>query len=320
VPEWAVGAHYGQGDEAMPERSEDGSQVAGCVLQRASNGEILVNHFLKAIILCAFLWIGSPVLAGYLALEDIQTVGDGNFSYNGCFDQTTVTSGNCSLSYSDAAYSFLANVSSFGDSSGLHAQASASISSISGGYIIAEGQVRLTDTLNFNVATPFTTTGYVSMTFTTDGSASGGNTPGFIPNSPPGVGYGLSSLNLNSSHSCSFYNSGSCTVTLGVDFYNNLTINAILSANAFPSVLGGSDSEFANFQNTGFISSLQFTDSNGNPLALNYTSSDGLANPMPQAVNGIPEPSSFALSLVGLGALGFAVTRQPFSRRFCAST
>lgn len=273
-----------------------------------------MSRLTKLVATLSFSCINFCAQAGYVVLENINaSLTNSGYSNSGCFNLSAINSGSCSYTYTPNGLpdtsTFGASTYSFGDIAGLHAQASASLTTGYSGYVIAEAQVKLSDTLTFDVA-PFTT-GFVSMTFTTDGGASGGNTPGFVPNAPPGAGYGFSSLSLDSFNTCSYYNAGTCTVTLAVDLYNPLTIGTLLSANAFPYASDGSDTEYANFQNTGFISSLEFTDSNGDPLPLSYTSSEGLTYPMPQSVTGVPEPDSLLLLLAGMSVLGVVMRRQP---------
>ncbi len=198
-----------------------------------------------------------------------------------------------------------ATSTAFGDASGLHATASEGIHTLGAPAgslgVITQAQSSLQDFFRFGGQSG---SAYVNMTITTHGASSGGASHGYTQ---------LDLINVGSSTGeCFFNNAGNCTVhmlfNLATGFREVMELFALADVEGINGA--GDFSAFATFSDTAFISSLLFTDLNGNPLNLTYTTDSGLTYPMPQPVNGIPEPSTIVLLGLGIAALGSLQRRK----------
>jgi hypothetical protein len=152
----------------------------------------------------------------------------------------------------------------------------------------------LQDTLHF--LGPHPSVGYITITDTTHGASSGGQSHGLTQmDILNGLGTAIGD------RECSFNDAGACVLHDLVNFDTGISLHLLLDAFAVVQ-LGGSTvgagstgSAVANFLDTSFISAISFTDANGNPLFLSFTSDSDLTYPMPQPVNGIPEPGTLLL-------------------------
>jgi hypothetical protein len=214
-----------------------------------------------------------------------------------CDSGPIATPAGCSFSGFTGSFTLQATASASADASGLHAFASESgVSLISSDFIAqTEAIVDFLDGYHFSYAQPFN----ASLTITTTGAASGGTS------------YGFTQIDIGSAvagDECYFFNSGSCTVNALVDpiVSDLLQIRMFLGAEAIDSGLGDY-SALANFADTAFISSISFTDLNGNPLELAFTTDSGFTYPMIQS-SPVPEPGTAVLFAVGV--IGLVTVRR----------
>jgi hypothetical protein len=155
----------------------------------------------------------------------------------------------------------------------------------------------------FTFTGPHPTVANVFITVTTDGSASG-------------IGSADTQLDISDGASganeCVFVDAGQCTAHALMQLSGGFSLNLLLTALARVPQGGatGSFSGSANFDDTAFISSISFTDMNGDPLLLSFTTQSGLTYPMPQP-GGAPEPGTLALLGVGLAGLAAWRRRKP---------
>ena len=203
-----------------------------------------------------------------------------------------------------STYTGSASASAWGDAYGLHAVASTDLIGLTDARgpvtLIAGADVQLQDWLYFPSYAGYTYNvyGYVTMTAATDGLLTPGgnaNTQLDLGGSTPG-------------YECYFSGSGSCTADTLVNFTTGFSLYLLLNVGATAELdpsgvgyaAGSSSSASADFSNTSFISGLSFTDVNGNPLSLTYTTASGLTYPMAQRVNGVPEPTTPSLLAIAL--------------------
>jgi hypothetical protein len=201
--------------------------------------------------------------------------------------------------------------SAFGDAAGLHAQASSSMTALvsQGGPISVQATASsvLQDTLHITGAHP--SIGYITITDTTHGFASGGQSSGLTQmDILNGLGTAIGD------RECNFNNAGNCVLHDLVNFDAGISLRLLLDAFAAVQFSGSmvgagtTGSSFANFVDGSFISAISFTDVNGNPLFLSFTADSGLTYPMPQPSNGVPEPGT--LLLVAIAASMGIVKRK----------
>lgn len=196
----------------------------------------------------------------------------------------------------------LASGSAYGDASGLHAFASeqTSASFFYPSYSVqTTAQVNLQDWLDhFTYPDPF----YVYETITTDGYTAN-------PDS-----YGYTQIDIGDQTTfideCYFFGAGSCTVSGLVIPSLGFGMSIDLFAEA---IIAGAGSAAANFANTAYVSSLAFTDVNGIPLDLFYTTASGLTYPMSRPIGSVPEPATILLLSVALA--GFVFSRYCWGGR-----
>lgn len=234
-----------------------------------------------------------------------------------CTDFYATPEATCSSAGSDfwSIYTGTASASAWGDQQGLHASAAVDLQ---GTYpargpvdLSAAGEVLLQDWIYLPSyrSVPYNVFGYVSMGVTTQGVASTG-------------GSAYTQLDLGGftpGYECYFTDSGSCSTDTLVNFTTgfSLTLQFDVSATAVLDPLGlgyesASSSAYANFRDTSFISSLSFTDMNGNPLALAITTASDLNYPMAQPEHSAPEPGT--LALLAIACVGLFVRRFPALR------
>ena len=110
------------------------------------------------------------------------------------------------------------------------------------------------------------------------------------------------------SRSCLLTASGTCSVTIPVNFQLGFSIVENLSI-GLEAIVGGQYGTISvlvsDYWNTAFISGINFFDLAGNSLDLPFTTDSGFTYPMSPRAAGIPEPGSASLLLWGLGALLF---------------
>lgn len=207
----------------------------------------------------------------------------------------SISASNSANYFSTGPISASTSISAFADSAGLHSSVSGAVSGAYEG-LSALGNAYFNDNLNFNVAT--ITPGYMSMTISSVGTNSGGG-------SSTTQLVAFANYDQFQQSSCYFNNNGNCNLLYQVDFsktqYIQGFLNASVSLNSYAGISSGSVNE------TSFISGLRFTDLNGNPLKLSYTSSSGLTYPF---ATPIPEPQTYAMMLAGFGLLGFTARRR----------
>ena len=207
-----------------------------------------------------------------------------------------------------------AAASAYGDNFGLHARATISetlLQDVGPGAVILEtagAGSTLNDTFTF--VGPHPQFAEVSFTVTTHGFSSG-ESSAFTQLD---IGDGVDLLAVPE---CIVHDSGTCTahgrVNLNLNFWLILHLAASASADlrsgAGSLAAGSTASGQALYYDTASITNLSFSDTFGRPLDIHYVSQAGLTYPMPAAPP-VPEPETFVLLLVGLGALALASRRR----------
>lgn len=194
------------------------------------------------------------------------------------------------------AFNVLAYLGSSVDSNGLHAITRSEIFATSSDYhkssifsATSNANASLQDMLHFSAAAPIV--GYADLTL----SAVGNIGLGGSMTSQLTVSDGTSTAEYKS---CFFgYGGGSCTVKLLVHFADGVSVYDGISVFANATIgqgYGSAATSITNFQDTAFISEVQFTDVAGNPLDLTYTTDSGYRYPQASTV---PEPATWLLWL-----------------------
>lgn len=191
-----------------------------------------------------------------------------------------------------------ANASASGDADGVHASVDETMSRVFnfvGGFTTASS--RLHDFLTFNGAHP--PTGFAEATVATTGFSSG-------------LGVGLTQLDITDgatgADECVITDAGTCTARTLISFNIGMSLNLLLNASVdVPNGSTGLSSGVADFGDTAYISSLVFTDANGAPLDVSYTTASGFTYPLGPAVT-VPEPATVAL--IAAAIIGFSVSRR----------
>jgi hypothetical protein len=191
-----------------------------------------------------------------------------------------------------------ANASASGDADGLHVSADETMSRVFnfvGGFTTARSQLH--DFLTFNG--PHPATGFAVARVTTTGSSSG-------------LGVGLTQVDITDgatgADECVITDAGICTARTLISFNIGMSLNLVLDASVVvPNGSAGLSSGTADFTHTAFISSLMFTDANGAPLDVSFTTASGFTYPMGPAV-AVAEPAT--LALVAAGIIGFSLSRR----------
>lgn len=257
--------------------------------------------------------IPSPAYASFISdingrVGAINTPSGGGSSDHSCsYSSGTTTStnlGNSCNGNSTAGGGFLTEngvASSSVDHFGLHAYASQSLSE-SGHSALGEAQAesnssaQAQDDFHFGASSP--SSGRVNIAYSLDGF-------GFV-----GAALIIENPDNRSSSSCTLNASGTCTVSLLVNFQAGFTV----IDNIFVEVLsrvGGSDGDtnlvVSDYRNTASISAINFFDANGEPLQLTFTTDSGFSYPQGGASTTIPEPAPWLLMAIGL--LVFNVTK-----------
>jgi hypothetical protein len=191
----------------------------------------------------------------------------------------------------------------YGDAFGLHAGVSVGAGGDISADIGGSAGSELIDFWTFTGAFP--TVAIASLEITSHG----------IETANVGTGAASTQLNVSdgiASAECHFDNSGNCTANILFDPALGLSVVLNLAVKAECLLVGsGACSSDSDFLNTTFISALSFTDADGDPLDLTFTSESGLTFPMPQPT--VNEPATVAL--LGIGIVGVVVTRRVAYRR-----
>jgi hypothetical protein len=247
----------------------------------------------------AFAWISRAAVAASVIVSS-ATIGD-NISGPVCSSPLFVGDASCSFTgalgnniFTYATLSATARASA--DAEGLHAFASESgFSEVSSFSVQTAATVEFHDWFYFSYSQPF----QVSLTMTTFGSSTGGTS------------LGESETTISDGNSfgddCVFFESGNCTVNGIVNpTVGGFGLRMLLAAVAGNSG-AGAFSGTSDFSDTAFISSIMFTDFNGNRLDLSFTTDSGFSYPMAEAIS-VPEPATVTLMAISL--IGLSLTRR----------
>jgi PEP-CTERM motif-containing protein len=119
---------------------------------------------------------------------------------------------------------------------------------------------------------------------------------------------------------CQLTNAGICSTTLLVDFRSHVTIDATATGTAGAAVVPNPDGtcclfsggvQTINFSDTSFLSDITFTDLNGDPITVAYTTGSGFDYSVAAAV---PEPATWMLLSAGMLLVARSRSQQTRTR------
>ena len=242
--------------------------------------DLLANHFNgpQAASCTQTSFTSAGVSCGYSAVED---TGDGSYIVT---DSALASVNSSGLHLSSYSY-LLVDSTKYGIASATRADATATFN----------------DVLRFHGSPQ--QGGYVNVTLEADGSS--GFTPG---------GYAsFQSILTVGNASCTLIDPNTCIASFRVsDFGSFADLSASASVHTGASDLPNPDgtcciisggSGFANYGETTFIAGISFTDLNGNPVRVDYTTDSGNT----YSALSVPEPETYFLLLMGLIIVGARV-------------